>query len=375
MESLKLIDRKARYIAAAGALLLATVIPALAMAAQLTERSVQLSSSIKAATGVSYAFEFDATENAGAVVVQFCENTPLIGEFCDAPTGFSAAGATASGGATISGTPTANKVIVTATITATTETFTLGNITNPTNAGQLYARILTYADATAAGVYDVDDDSSTLGSPEDQGSVAVYINEGVSVSGAVLETLSFCVSGAAIAANCGSVTAPTLQLGEDVGGVIALNSEDVYEGTIYTQLSTNAADGAIVRLKSNATGCGGLLRSSDTSACDIGPQGSTGTIAAGDAKFGVKTGAADADADGTIQPFSGGIYDNTNFRLGYAGDNLTGVTSPYGDPLLDTDDAPADNKAMPLTFGASVSNNTPAGNYSANLSLIATGKF
>jgi hypothetical protein len=30
---------------------------------------------------------------------------------------------------------------------------------------------------------------------------------------------------------------------------------------------------------------------------------------------------------------------------------------------------------MDFTFGASVSNSTPAGNYSTSLSLIATGKF
>jgi hypothetical protein len=30
---------------------------------------------------------------------------------------------------------------------------------------------------------------------------------------------------------------------------------------------------------------------------------------------------------------------------------------------------------MKITFGASIANDTPAGKYSADLSLIATGKF
>jgi hypothetical protein len=56
-------------------------------------------------------------------------------------------------------------------------------------------------------------------------------------------------------------------------------------------------------------------------------------------------------------------------------DGTTGVTSTYGDSLLDTANLPVNNKNVQITFGASVSNLTPAGLYSADLSLIATGKF
>lgn len=52
-----------------------------------------------------------------------------------------------------------------------------------------------------------------------------------------------------------------------------------------------------------------------------------------------------------------------------------GVTSPFGDRFLETAEAPANNKNMALTFGVAASNNTPAGNYSADLSLIAVGTF
>lgn len=379
MESLMLIDRKVRYIAAAGALILATVLPALVSAAQITERSVELSSSVKAATGVSYKFNFTASATAGAVLVQFCDNTPLIGEFCDAPAGFSSSGATVSSGGTL-GSATANKVIVTKSVTAGAVTFELAGITNPSSTGPLYARILTYVDASAAASYVVTDSASALGSPIDQGSAAISITEGVNVSGAVLETMTFCVSGAAITEDCnratsGVMVAPTLKLGRESSGVIALDSLDVYEGTIYTQISTNAVNGAVVSLKSSAANCGGLLRAGAPSACDIAPAGTSGTIAAGQAKFGVKTGATDADADGTIRPFNTGNYDATNFRMNFVAGNASGVTGPYGDPLLDTANAPANNKNMPLTFGASVANNTPAGLYSADLSLIATGKF
>lgn len=62
-----------------------------------------------------------------------------------------------------------------------------------------------------------------------------------------------------------------------------------------------------------------------------------------------------------------------NFTTG--ANPASGVTSTYGDQFLTTSGAPALNKNMTLTFGASAANNTPAGSYSADLSLIATGKF
>jgi len=377
----RVFDQHTRLVAIAVGLLLATiapaVVPAFAAADQVTDRSAELSSSAKAATGVSYKFNFTAANTAGAVVVQFCSNSPLIGQECTAPGGFTAAAATASGGATLSGTPTANKVVVTKSITTGVNDFTLANITNPSATGALYARVVTYADATAAGNYSVD--GETIGTNVDEGGIAMSITENVNVSAAVLESMTFCVAGGstAITANCnggGALTAPTLKLGKDIGGVIALESDLVYTGAVQTQISTNAAKGAVVSLKSNAASCGGLIRSSDLTACDIKPAGTTGTIAAGEAKFGLKLGANITDAtNGDLEAVSG--YNNTDYRFNYVAGNATGVTSTYGDPILTTKDKPANNRNMELTFGASVSNNTPAGSYSTDISLVATGKF
>lgn len=388
----RVFDRHTRSVAAAVGLLLATLVPAVApafaSADQVTDRSIALSSSTKAATGVSYAFSF-TTDNAdaGAVVVQFCSNSPLFGQSCTAPGGFTSAGATASGGATISGTPTANKVIVTKTTASGINTFTLGNITNPTAAGALYVRIATYADATAAANYSTD--GTTVGTHVDEGAVALSITDGVNVSGLVLETLTFCVSGGTvadptvnpIAAGCtGTLTAPTLQLGETVGTVKALSSSAVSTGDIYTQLSTNASSGAVINIKSGNT-CGGLKRpEASASVCDIAPATGGGFTAANDAKFGVKV-AADSTKDtalsatGTLQIVPTSIYDGSAYKFNWVSGNASGVSSTYGDPILDTDGTQPSNKNMKLTFGAGITNNTPAGTYSTDLSLIATGKF
>lgn len=383
MSSFRIFDRRVGIVAAAFALLLSAVVPVFASAAQITERSVALSSSIKSATGVEYAFTFTATDGAaGAVVVQFCDNTPLIGEFCDAPAGMNAAAATAVSGATIDS-ASANQVVVTKDLAAGANTFTLGTITNPNTAGALYARVLTYADATAAANYVVDESSSALGSPADQGSIALSITEGVNVSAAVLESMTFCVvGGQAPGASCDltGTTAPTLELGEDTGETIALSSSALSTGTIYTQISTNAAGGAIVSLKNNAA-CGGLKRAAPVTDCDIAPAGTTGTAAANEAEFGVRLAAA---AGTGVAPFSGAynvatassaIYDDTNYRMNWVSGNATGVSSTYGDPILDTDGAPVSNMGLGLVFGASITNNTPAGKYAAELSLIATGTF
>jgi len=368
-------SRQLGLFAVVGALLLALILPSIVSAAQLTERSVALSSASKSATGVSYDIKFKSVGAAGAVLIDFCSNTPLIGEPCTAPAGFTAVGADNAG--TIDA--TASRVIVTQSVTANTATtVSLTGITNPSTVGPLYARIITYTNETTAALYNpeqtIDQDVNRV----DEGGAAISITNTIGVSGAVLESMSFCVSGGAIADNCtGSITAPTLKLGQQVGDAFALVPGVVSEGSIYTQISTNAATGAVVSLKSNTTNCGGLVRAGATN-CDIAPSlnGNIETNSA-TAKFGVKTNAATdgTGASGTFQPANLSIYTPTEFRLNYVAGNGTGVTSPFGDPFLDTANLPVNNKNMQLTFGATVTNQTPAGLYSADLSLIATGKF
>lgn len=348
-------------------------------AATVTQRSIELSNSSASATGVTYRVSFRSAGAAGAFVVDFCSNTPVIGQPCTAPTGFNASNAASETvGFTDVDSIDDSTVVVTGSIAANTViTVELDGITNPSTAVPLYARVLTYANDTHADGYQ-SADPSAVGAPIDSGSIAISITDTIGVSGAVLESLLFCVSGSVIEADCSNTTSPIVELGEEVGAVKALIASTVSVGDVFTQISTNAADGAVVRLKSSAAGCGGLLRAG-TSTCDIEPA-MNGDIEAGQARFGVKTSDATStpgtDGSGVFQPAAGSGYNNATFALNYNGDDeTTGVTSMYGDSFLDTDGSPANNMNMKLTFGASVSNQTPAGTYSANLSLIATGKF
>lgn len=388
MNSLKIFNRQVGIFAAAAALLLAVIVPAIVSAAQLTERSIELSSSSINASGVTYNIKFTAPNAAGAIVVDFCGNSPLIGQSCALATDFSASAVTL--GAATGFTPTAvsassaQTVVVTGPITAGSQvTVALGGIHNPSVVGPLYARIVTYDTAANAADY-VSTETAGTGAGKDanrvdEGGAAISITNTIGVSGAVLESMTFCVSAEVISKDCAGATTPTLKLGEPVGDTVALIPTAISQGTMWTQLSTNAASGAVVSLKSSAENCGGLLRAGAPTACNISPA-QRANIAAGEAKFGVKTSAATngtgaTNPTGTLQAAPNTGYGATDFALNYTIGNTQGVTSTFGDLFLDTDGAPVNNKNMQLTFGASVSNDTPAGLYSADLSLIATGKF
>lgn len=389
MSSIRSLSRKFKHIIAASALVAATIVPAVVpevvSAATVTNRSIELSNSSVSATGVTYKVDFTSVGAAGAFIIDFCSNTPLIGQSCTAPTGFNVtSAASATAGFTTVDDINSSTVMVTGTIgTGADVSVELSGITNPSTAGPLYARIVTYSSPLSSGGFGTYSATSLPSGAVDQGSVAISITNTIQVTGAVLESMIFCVSGAAITENCGTTTSPVIELGETQGSVKALSSSAVSSGNIHTQISTNAAGGAVISLKSNASGCGGLKRAGAPNACDIAPALNT-DISAGQAKFGLKTATATntgSGASGVLQAKSGSIYNDTTYALNYTAEDeetnisSSGVTSPYGDPLLDTGNAPANNKNMQLTFGASVSNSTPAGTYSANLSLIATGKF
>lgn len=381
MKHVRLFNGITGRVAVVAALLLAAVAPTfvatVASAAQATERSIALSSTSKSATNVSYEVKFKAAGGATAFVVDFCSNTPVIGQVCTAPAGFTSLSATTTTPGYTLGTNTANKVVVYKTVpfaAAENVTVVLNGITNPSStASPLYARIVTYVNNDGADDYT----SEVPGTHVDEGGVAISITDTVAVSGTVLEAMTFCVSGDEIEADCTATTPPVLTLGETVGSTIALVPGVISTGSIYTQISTNAATGAVVSLKSSAVNCGGLLRAGDPTACDIAPAQLTG-VSETDATFGVMAAPAADTGDspnGTLQAVAASGYNGTTYALNYTTGNTAGVTSTFGDKFLDTDGAPANNKNMMLTFGVSVTNNTPAGLYSTDLSMIATGKF
>ena len=376
MRSFRTLDRRAGYSLASFSLLLAMVapglVPAFASADSLSSRSIALSSSAKSATNVSYEITFTPTTNANAFIVDFCNNSPIIGAECTAPTGFS----TASGASTDTfADDGGSRFQITKTLTAATPvTVTVTGITNPSEVNDsdtgFYARITSYTTANIP----VSFDSEAPGTYADNGGVALSINDTIGVSAAVRESMTFCVAGgsSAISANCGDAASnpPSVTLGDEVEGL----GTTIAQQDLHTQISTNAAHGAIINLKSSTTGCGGLHRAGATGDCDIKPAVAASSLVNGAAFFGLKTGTdITSGSDGKYIATNG--YSNSDWHLDFVALDAGGVTSSYGSPILSTDGGPANNLNMAVTFGASAANNTPAGNYSANLSMIASGSY
>jgi hypothetical protein len=385
MKKLWFIDRSSVNLTLAFAMLLGIVAPAIAPMAVgasglVTDRQMTLSNSGAGATGVDYELQFNAESDAGAVVVDFCNNSPIIGQTCTAPTGLVLTGATSSpSGVTVSG----SSLFLTTSIDkdAPPTVITFSGITNPTSATTsstgFYARVQTYVDGSDASTQHVS--AAAPGTYIDGGGIAMAITNPIQVSAAVRETMTFCVSKVAPGPSCGktgtAVTTPSLILGH--GSPEALDSGATDTAGSYAQISTNASSGAVVNMKINNT-CGGLKRTG-AAGCDIAPSTTSSAITPGSsALFGLNVGTAATASGGTG---SGTVTANapysttSQYGMNWVSGNATGVGSTYGDKIFDTTGAPIDNQNIPLTFAATVTSTTPAGLYQANLSLVATGTY
>lgn len=394
----KWLDRRLGFLSGASVLVLGIMVPAFvpafASADVLETRSIQMSSSQSGATGVKYELNLSNVPGgipaAGGLIIDFCSNGSLIGTACTAPSGMDVgSGLTAdSGTVTRVAANTIEWVPASAVAANGSVDVTFSGITNPapttplTSSYTFYARITTYATSpTGTGNYTSD---TSVGSYTDSGGIALAIANQIGVTAYVMETMTFCVSGAAPAYGCTNTTDPSQTLGEEVGtsGVYALQTGKVSTGTDWAQLSTNASQGAVVDLKSSTTGCGGLEHFGDN-ACGIAPQASTtagATISPGDAEFGLTIDATGSDPTTGTGTSSGalasaGNYSSSNYYIDYTSGDASGVTSSYGSPLFNSASKPVSNKNISFTFGASTAPDTPAGKYSANLNLIATGTF
>lgn len=390
MKTPKFFDRRVGSLFAAGAMLLGivapTVVPAFASAGTLTTRSIEATSSVAGATGVEYTVKFTPTATFKSIVIDWCAESPITGDStCTTPTGFSSAAITAafvtnSLGTVDDSASSAGQTVIkgTADGTASAVEMTLAGITNPTDVGSYYARIYTYnvADPLASTYWQAVDD---LGTTRDTGSIALSTTNAIGVSAAVRETLTFCVANDSVAITAGCANAssnlPNLTLGE--GTPKALVTGTVSTAGIYSQLSTNAASGAIVKM-TNSTGCGGLKRVGESgNVCAIQPQGALAAMTTNqtDGKFGVRVGTPAGVAGNNFGTVTGdaAYADATN----YAMDNTTSgnnVSSPYGDAVFSST-GPVSNINVPMTFAAVAGQTTPAGLYKANINLIATGTY
>ncbi len=359
--------RLAAYSALALVLSVAAVLPSLnqhAYAAQLTSRSIEMSSSTAGATGTTYLISF-TTATAGVlkgIVIDFCDNTPIIGDStCTAPTGFSVGTPTASTSG-LPGSWTAASANTNRTLTlvnasnstsvgaSTAITITLTTATNPnTDNHSFYARALTYLNSSGANspaTYA----PGTEGTYVDAGGMAMSTGKVINITARVMESLAFCVYNA----SCGDD--PSVTIGHGANNILDATAVDTK--TANFSISTNAQSGATIRLK------GTTLISGPN---DIDAAGASAiTFAAGTEKFGVRVSSAGTNITAT-SPYDGGSGSQYAF-------NTTNTTSTYGDNIA-TLSGPVNSSVTTLTFAATAANTTAAGIYTAAQQLIATGQF
>jgi hypothetical protein len=355
---------RAVYGLAAVFLFVATAVsflaPGKASAAQVTTRSIQMSSSTQGAAA-TYKVQFTVATTAviQGVVVDFCDNSPLIGDAtCTKPTGFSVGTPTVANITGLNPTTgwTAGQLNTNRTLTLTNGSagsvtaaavvsFELTTAVNPTTDNHtFYARILTYTTSAGATSYV----AGTEGSYTDYGGIAMSTGKVISITARVMESLAFCVYKTACGDN------PSLTLGH--GGNLVLDTTATDTDTANFSLSTNAQSGAVVRIKGNT-----LTSGSNT----IAAVGATaGPIAAGSGKFGLYLSALGSMS--VAAPY-------TTSSTTYAYDSAS-TSGTYGDDLA-TIATPINNSVTTITFGASAATTTAAGIYTAPQQLIATGTF
>lgn len=406
--------RRPKALAAAALLVIASLIPLSQQKANayglLSQRKITLSSSANGLTDVFYDVSFNTTTNNATlqgIVIDFCSNSPIIGDVCTAPTGFSTneggvAISTQTGvtGFSLNAATTTNKLVLTratqiTNLAANTNVnFTFGGaggadgLTNPTTTNTtFYARIVLFTTDAAAVAYDssVAGPSSTNPGNEppvvDAGGIALSTAAQITITSKVQEKLTFCIyTSAANYTGCGGVTGTTVTLG-DANGVLDTAGPYVDKTTKYN-IATNASVGATIRVK------GDTLK---TGSFDIAPFGAAAnTSTAGTEEFGfcnymdpsstatnltATSPYGDANCNTTTQTagLTGGTGGVGTAQFAYDTNATDGTMSTYGDAFAQK---PAgDFSTGIIALAANIANTTEAGIYTTTLTFVATGTY
>lgn len=390
-------------------------------------------------TNVTYKVTVSNINAFSSMIINFCDNSPIVGDTClnttqfpgeTSPGAMSVTGATITAisttcgnGHQVGGTgwtitePNAYTVKLTSdgshAICAgsvgspQTQVFTLNGITNPDLVEAFYGRIYSYVDTNPTTDGYTSPVGANVGTYLDYGGIALTTTQIIAITARVEEILEFCVSGDAqnttvnpsagnpwSPGDCSSSQAsisPALTLGSQVGNNVILTPEQVWTGEDYFQLSTNATNGAVIYMH-NSNSCGGLSVNGGTDGCPIqatgdysGNSGETSaynftTGASNDiALYGMQLGTYSLGSVGSANGL-GSLTDVATYHDGNANDYgmdasaTTGVTGTYGNKIAGTTTSCyLVNDSM--VFAATSSLATPAGIYTTNVSLIATGNF
>lgn len=394
--------------------------PGTASAALLDTRSIKISdaspsgtsitSGVGSGTGVTYRVTFTPSATAQSLIIDFCNNDPIINDTCTALTPSTALHATGVAG--VSGTAGGTGWTLTANdgqvklasdaaaphniVGGVTQVFDITGMTNPSTVGTFFARVYTYANNTW-GTYSSPAGVGAVGNYVDYGGMALSTTNVITITARVQESLTFCVTKANPSSwtshDCTdtavSTNLPSLTIGHG-SATLVLEPNAVDTGTIYSQLSTNATHGAIIRIRNSNLTCAGLSADNGTT-CAIPSidatsghsTGVAGAIVAGTAAFGLYADDGVQDVNGVGATAADAAFHNaahtpvtapTDVWYGMNNGVTNGVTGTFGAAVA-ASTGPTYRVNNTYIFAATSALTTPAGIYTANLSMIATGTF
>jgi hypothetical protein len=191
--------------------LAALLINPVAGAIDINLRSITVTSAVPSAvTTHTFRLSLPTTNDVGSIVLEYCDNSPIIYVACTPPPGVDVSAAILSSqsgniGFSIDSTnSTTNKIVLTRPAVAgnlTPSTYVFDNITNPSTPGQAtYVRLSTYASADGSGPF------------IDKGAVAFAVQSIFTVGTYVPPFLRLCV-GLIVAPDCSSFSGDSIDLG------------------------------------------------------------------------------------------------------------------------------------------------------------------
>lgn len=405
--------------------------PPKASAAQLTVRSLSLSSAVPGGTGVTYSYSFTTATAASVQSIKFVACTTAFATYgrsgststtgCTAPTGMNINQGTQQGtngfgnttafsrvGSTSGNCAPGNNVLCVnrtqaASESAAAKTIAWNTQTNPSTANTaFYIGVYTYSDnAFATGV--------------DSGTVASAVVQTLTVNANVAEVLQFCVGSTSVndattsvAGDCASVAGTSLNLGTLDSSQVnispwATNGGDSNNGV--AMLRTNAANGATVAYDAIQASTGtnhlGTLRISGAS-CNAGTVNTDGCInAAGTTQTaftaglemfgmtvaGVNCGSTSASSYSCVYASGTNNLQQTANYVGGTNSTTYGASAAKGFAWDESGSAATiassasssikqvDDEALILAFAATPSITTPFGAYSVQADFVAVPTY
>lgn len=316
----------------------------------LADRYDQMSNSTASAT-TTHIIGFRVTNPAtiGSIVLQFCDNSPILGDPCTAPTGLDVssvalAAQNGEGGFTIHASSTSNKIVLTrvpAAPNGSPSSYQFNGVVNPSSNGTFYLRMSTYGSIDGSG------------SAIQEGGTALAIVAGLSVAAEVPPWLKFCVSVTISGVDCTTATSYLIDAGE-----------------FSTTRTTKAAWEFVVGSNANFGFSVTMYGTTLTSGNNVIPALTTQTASqTGTSQFGLNLRANSNPSIGAepTGPGTGGsikpAYSVPNQYLFNNGDVV--VSSPGVDDL----------QKFTTSFVTNISKTQPAGVYTTTISYICLANF